>query len=337
MLNQSNRLIMKTNKLWMLAILFLAFFAVSCEDDEDPINEAQLLVEYLESAQGGNYAATAMAAIKTAEHVKTLNTAGTNYIIDIRAADAYAAGHVANAVNVAASDVFTHLEGTTADDDKDEIHIICYSGQSAAWATSLLRIAGYDNVFSMKWGMCSWHADFAGSWNNNTSNMYSSQFVDGNVEKGAVGELPVINTGKTTGEEILMVRVAEMFEAGFGATGAGAAEVFGALDNYYVANYWAEADYTHYGHIPGAMQYTPKTSMALDTELKTLPANETVVVYCWTGQTSANMAVYLRTIGYDAKTLKFGANGMIYDDLEAHKWSVGAIFNYEYVAPAPAK
>jgi rhodanese-related sulfurtransferase len=337
MLNQSNRVIMKTNKLWMIAILFLAFFAVSCEDDEDPINEAQLLVEYLESAQGGNYAATAMAAIKTADHVKTLNTAGTNYIVDIRAADAYAAGHVANAVNVPASDVFTHLEGTTADDDKDEIHIICYSGQSAAWATSLLRIAGYDNVFSMKWGMCSWHADFAGSWNNNTSNMYSSQFVDGNVEKGAVGELPVINTGKTTGEEILMVRIAEMFEAGFGATGAGAAEVFGALDNYYVANYWAESDYTKYGHIPGAMQYTPKTSMALDTELKTLPANETVVVYCWTGQTSANMAVYLRTIGYDAKTLKFGANGMIYDDLEAHKWSEGAIMGYDYVSAAPAK
>lgn len=322
----------------MLAILFLAFFAVSCEDDEDPtISEAQLLVEYLESTEGGNYVANGMAAIKTAEHVKTLNTAGTNYIIDIRAADAYAAGHVVNAVNVPANDVLTHLEGTTADDGKDEIHIICYSGQSAAWATSLLRISGYDNVYSMKFGMCSWHADFATSWNNNTSNLYSSEFTKDATSKGPAGELPLLTTGKTTGEEILMARVAEMFEAGFSVTGVSAAEVFGALDNYYIANYWGEADYTKYGSIPGAMQYTPKTSIQLDTDLKTLPAEGTVVVYCWTGQTSANMAVYLRTIGYDAKTLKFGANGMIYDDLEAHKWSEGAIMGYDYVAPEPAK
>ncbi len=331
MLNQSNRVIMKTNKLWMLAILFLAFFVVSCsDDDEDPINEAQLLVEYLESTQGGNYAGTTMAAIKNATHVKTLNTTGTNYIVDIRAAADYDKGHIENAVNVPATDVFTHLEGTTDDDDKDEIHIICYSGQSAAWATCLLRIAGYDNVYSMLFGMCSWHADFAGSWNNNVSNAWASAFEDGDVAKGPAGDLPVLSTGKTTGEEILMARIAEMFAAGFGPTGIGAAEVMGATENYYIANYWAPADYTKYGHVPGAMQYTPKTSMALDTELKTLPANETVVVYCWTGQTSANMAVYLRTIGYDAKTLKFGANGMIYNELEGHKWSEGAIMGYEF-------
>ena len=127
-------------------------------------------------------------------------------------------------------------------------------------------------------------------------------------------------------------------DSGDNITAGAAGDVFGALDNYYIANYWGEADYTKYGSIPGAMQYTPKTSIQLDADLKTLPTDKTVVVYCWTGQTSANMAVYLRTIGYDAKTLKFGANGMIYDDLESHKWSEGAIFGYDYVGmPAPAK
>jgi rhodanese-related sulfurtransferase len=115
--------------------------------------------------------------------------------------------------------------------------------------------------------------------------------------------------------------------------------VFGALDNYYIANYWSESDYTDIGHIPGAMQYTPKTSMALDADLLTLPSdpNETVVVYCWTGQTSANMAVYLRTIGYNAKTLTFGANGMIWDELPSHKWTTDTPKGYDYVKPAPAK
>jgi hypothetical protein len=186
----------------------------------------------------------------------------------------------------------------------------------------------------MKFGMSSWHDDFAGSWNNNVGSMYTSQFTADATPKGEAGELPVLNTGYETGEEILMARIEEMLAAGFGPTGIGASEVFGALDNYYIANYWGESDYTDIGHIPGAMQYTPKTSMQLDADLKTLPANETVVVYCWTGQTSANLAVYLRTIGYDAKTLKFGANGMIWDDLPSHQWTETTPMNYDYVAPA---
>jgi rhodanese-related sulfurtransferase len=323
-------MIMKTTKMWLLALIFLAFAAVSCDNEEDPVDEAKLLVEYLESGDGGNYANTAMAAIKSAEATRTGNIAGTVYLVDIRAAADFAAGHVENAVNVAAADLLTHLDGTDADDGKDVI-LICYSGQTAAWATCLLRLAGYDNAYSMLYGMCSWNTDFAGSWNSNVSNTWAASFEDDAVAKGPAGDLPVLNTGKTTGEEIMKVRVAEVLAEGFGAAAVGNAEVFGALDNYYVVNYWAEADYTKYGHIPGASQYTPKASIALDADLLTLPTDKPVVVYCWTGQTSANMAAYLKVIGYDAKSLKFGANGMIYDELEGHKWSEAAIMDYTYV------
>jgi len=322
---------MKTQRIWMLAILFLAFAATSCDKEEDPIDEAQVLAEYLESAAGGNYANTAMPAIVTAEKVHTMNTVGTNYIIDIRSAADFSAGHIENAVNVPQTDVLTHLEGTTDDDDKEEIHIICYSGQSAAWATCLLRLAGYDNAFSMKFGMSSWREENASPWQNNIGNAYESQFVTESTPKGASGNLPVLNTGLETGEEILAARIDEVFAAGFSAVGVGASTVFGALDNYYIVNYWPESDYTTYGHIPGAMQYTPKASMALDADLKTLPADETVVVYCYTGQTSANMAAYLSVLGYDAKTLTFGVNGMIYDVMDKSKWSDDAIMGYEVV------
>jgi len=321
---------MKTTKLWLVAMIFLAFAAVSCDntDDPDPVNEAQLLVEYLESAEGGNYANTAMAAIKTADVVKTGATAGTMYLVDVRAADDYANGHVAGAVNVSLGEVWAHLEGTT-DDDGKEVILICYSGQSAAWGTALLRMVGYDNVWSMKWGMCSWSTETAGSWNNSTANTYASAFEDVAVPKGEAGDLPVLNTGFTTGKEILEARVAEVFAEGFKEAAIGAGDVFGALESNYIVNYWAEADYVKYGHIPGAMQYTPKASISLDADLKTLPADEQVVVYCWTGQTSANMAAYLRVIGYNAKSLKFGSNAMIYDELEGHKWSETAIMGYD--------
>jgi rhodanese-related sulfurtransferase len=92
-----------------------------------------------------------------------------------------------------------------------------------------------------------------------------------------------------------------------------------AFDNRasnYTVNYWST---THYGagHLPGAVQYTPKSTLALSQELKTLPTDKPVVVYCYTGQTSAFIAAYLQVLGYDAKSLLFGANGMMYDTMVA--------------------
>jgi filamentous hemagglutinin family protein len=39
------------------------------------------------------------------------------------------------------------------------------------------------------------------------------------------------------------------------------------------------------------------------------------VIYCYTGQTSAYLTGYLRVLGYDARSLLFGANGMIFDKM----------------------
>jgi rhodanese-related sulfurtransferase len=321
---------MKTIKIWMLAILFLAFAAVSCDEEEKAVNEAQLLVEYLESADGGNYANTAMPAIKPADQVKTLNTAGTNYIIDIRSAADFATGHIPNAVNVAATDVLTHLESANLA-GKDEIIIVCYTGQTAGWVTCLLRVAGYDNAYSMKWGMCSWNAYFAGKWNSNISSMYSTQFTSDATSKGVAGELPTLNTGLKTGEEILEARIDDVFAEGFDVAKVDKATLFGALTDYYIVNYWPSAEYIDPGHIPGAVQYTQKESMLLAADLKTLPKDKKIAVYCYSGQTSANLAAYLRLIGYDAKTLLFGTNGMIYDDMTKNQWKEEEIKGYEYV------
>ena len=326
---------MKT-RIWMLAILAIFFVVVSCEKEgDDPINEAQVLAEYLESAEVGDYANTAMPAIIKAggtDGVKAMNELGSIYIIDIRAAEDFANGHIENAVNVGAKDVNSHLAGINMD-DYEKVAIVCYSGQSAAWATCIARLAGYDKVYSMKWGMSSWHEDFSGPWNNNTSNMYANEFTTDATEKGPAGDLPVLSTGGTTGAEILEARLTHVIGEGFGATAVSAAEVFGALDNYYIVNYWSAEHYANPGHIPGAMQYTPKASISLDADLKTLPTDKTVVIYCYTGQTSANMAVYLRTLGYDAKTLKFGVNSMIYDDVPKAKWNAEEVMNYAYVTP----
>ena len=83
------------------------------------------------------------------------------------------------------------------------------------------------------------------------------------------------------------------------------------------------------------MQYTPKESLKLSADLKTLPTDKPVVVYCYTGQTSANLAAYLRLLGYDARTLLYGANGMIYDLMVSNGMGVftdAEIKNYSYTS-----
>ncbi|MFO7671144.1 MAG: rhodanese-like domain-containing protein [Bacteroidales bacterium] len=323
---------MKITKIWMLAILFLALFAVSCDNSEDPVNEAQVLAEYLESADGGNYANTAMPAIVAADGVKTLMATGAVYIMDIRSAADYATGHIEGAVNVAAADVLSHLEGINAA-SYEKVAIVCYTGQTAAWATCLARITGYDNVFSMKWGMSSWNADFD-SWSGQTSNMYATQFKTEDYPKGPAGDLPSLNTGKTEGTEILAARVDDVLAEGFGTAAIAAADVYANPGNFYIVNYWPANQYADPGHMEGAMQYTPKESISLAADLKTLPTDKTIVVYCYSGQTSANLAAYLRVLGYDAKSLKFGTNAMIYDNMPASKWSATEIKGYDYVSSA---
>ncbi|MCD6345789.1 MAG: hypothetical protein J7L96_00070 [Bacteroidales bacterium] len=327
---------MSNLRFWMLSILCVSLLVTSCKKEEPPVNEAQVLVEYLESADSPlmkDYVSTDMPAIMLASDVKSMNETGQVYIIDIRSSADFAIGHIANAVNVAASDILTHIQEVDLSPYL-KVAVVCYTGQTAGWATCLLRIMGYDNVYSMKWGMCSWHSDFAGKWQSNIGNSHATEFTGDATAKGSVGDLPTLTTGKTSGQEILEARVAAVLAEGFGPAKVSSTEVFGAPSNYYVANYWKPEHYANPGHIPGAMQYTPKTSMKLAADLKTLPTDKPIVVYCYTGQNSANLAAYLRVLGYDAKSLLWGANGMIYDkcvEMSLPHFADSYIMNYDYV------
>jgi rhodanese-related sulfurtransferase len=325
-------------KFLFLSILFAAFLVTSCSKDEEKVNESQVLAEYLESTDsplGKDYVNTDMPTIMPASEVKTLNETGQVYIIDIRSEADFNAGHIANAHNVAIANLVTHIEGVDLT-PYTKVAVVCYTGQTSGWATSLLRLLGYEKAFSLKWGMCSWNEIFAGKWNTAVAsgNAYASQFTATATAKGAAGEMPELSTGKTTGQEILEARVDALLAEGFTPATVTNQTVFGALSSYYIVNYWPADQYADPGHIPGAIQYTPKETMKLATDLKTLPTDKPVVVYCYTGQTSAFLAAYLRLLGYDAKSLLYGGNGMIYDIMVAKNmtvWGNTQIMGYDYV------
>lgn len=139
-------------------------------------------------------------------------------------------------------------------------------------------------------------------------------------------------TGQTAGAALdgdpataVMDRLQAVLSHGFRSIGY--SEIEANPDDYFIINYFAHDDYMGQGnsgvpgHIPGAFQFTPYASLALDQMLDNIPADMPVVVYCWAGQHSARLVTYLNMLGYDAYSLRYGVNALFHSNLTAHRWT----------------
>ena len=250
------------------------------------------------------------------------------YVIDIRGEGDYnSPGHISGAVNSTLANIVT-AAGNAAG---KTIVVACQTGQTASHAVVALRLSGYPDAKVLKWGMSSWDISLAGSWNASTGNAGTTSSnwtaAPGALVANATFDSPTISSASTTGEGILAERVTYMLTNGF--KGVANADVLTTPSNYFINNFWAAADVEHYGHISGAYRISPLTIE--NGEMNNLNPAKQVVTYCWTGQTSSMITAYLNVIGYDALSLKFGANGMIYDDLASHQWSAAEAQGYPLV------
>jgi rhodanese-related sulfurtransferase len=329
----------KLKSLLYLIILLFIVGLTGCDDDStspDPVvNETEVILNFLENELNfpyGNFVATA-------ENIRTTLLASPNsqYIVDIRSAADFATGHINGAVQVNFTDLYNHITGVNTS-SYERVVLVCYSGQSAAYAAALLRAAGYANVFSMKWGMSGWHEDFAGPWLNNRSNARATQFVNTPAPaKPPKGELPEITTGFSEAVDIIDARVAELFTAGYTPATINHSSLYQNLSGYRIINFWPNNLYLSLGHIEGALNYPPDTDpWKSENDLMTLSTEVPNVIYCYTGQTSSYLAGYLRLLGYDARSLLYGGNAMIFDVMRnsgtANTFIPEAeIKNYDYV------
>ncbi len=280
-------------------------------------DEAQKLLAYLE--ENGDYVRgrSFPSLIKASEVYAELGS--NNYIIDLRSPESFAKGHIKGAHRVTFKDLPGYFQNEIKPSDYDKIVLVCYAGQLSGYATSLLRLKGYNNVYSMVWGMSGWNKDFAdNSWLDVVSDEYENQLDTVTHENAQAGDLPEINTGKTTGEEIAQTRFKKVFQNGVSEALISAEDVFANPDDYYVINYDRRDKYES-GHIPGAVRYKPHVTMGYVSEMQTIPTNKQVVVYCNTGQNSAFVTAYLRLLGYDAKSLMYGNNSFMHHKMVEEK------------------
>ncbi len=312
---------MKTFKrilIWV-AILPMAV-VISCKDD-DPVasnKNYEDLTEYLVANNMDLPAVLDAWIVAPPTSVDDVTAfLGNYYIMDIRAADDFEAGHIEGATN---STLGTIVADAAA--SNKTILVVCYTGQTASHATVALRLSGYPTAKVLKWGMSGWRADLAGKWLANSGNdngvigIGHTNWVTTSTATLETFNAPEWNTSASTPAEMLTERITLMTTEGF--QGVPSADVLATPTDFYINNYWAQADVDHYGHINSAYRILP-LSIA-NNEFKYYDPSKTVVTYCWTGQTSSMVTAYLNVLGYNAKSLKFGTNSMIYSALESHKF-----------------
>ena len=243
-----------------------------------------------------------------------------NLIVDLRKEESFAAGHIKGAVNVEFSNIPDFFTNRIKPFEYERIVVVCYSGQTSSYTASLLRLMGYGNVYAMRWGMSGWNKDFAGeAWLGAVSSDFEDKLeVQTNEKNSELFDFPVMNTGKSTGEEILTERFNNLFAAGFSDAIISAEKVFEQPGNFYVINYDRRDKYEA-GHIPGAIRYKPNGTLGIVSEMQTIPTDKEVVIYCGTGHNSGFVTAYLRLFGYDAKTLVYGNNAFMHTKMIQEK------------------
>jgi rhodanese-related sulfurtransferase len=305
--------------MFFMATILLSGFKSTAQDNLDSSkSEFGLLVQYLE--ENGNFINTEAPTLLLAEEIKD-NLANKKYlVIDTRSESWFAYGHIKNSVNVAPTELLNYFEKKITPANFDKIAIVCYSGQAAAYYTSLLRLAGYKNAYSLKWGMSSWANEFAEKmWVKNSTNLNAGKLQTTPNEMLANGQLPILKTGKTDAKEILNERLKGAFAKPYSEFIVKTDSIFKNPSAFYIVNYVNDEKY-NFGHLEGAVRYEPKASLSSTTSLYTIPSDKKVLVNCSTGQSAAYVVAYLHLLGYDVSNLAYGSNSFINTILVEKGW-----------------
>ncbi|MCU0508237.1 MAG: rhodanese-like domain-containing protein [Anaerolineae bacterium] len=239
------------------------------------------------------------------------------FMVDIRAPEDFANGHIKGAVNITGKALFTP-EGLAQLPRDKQIVLNCYSGQTASQSTAALRMMGYD-AYNLLYAVPSWGTNEKVTYPFTKEQSMGYAVSTEAASLGEAGELPA-PLGAT-----VEAAAAAYFAGGFKAVKA--SDVFANLNDGDTSNdpvildTRAPEDYAA-GHVPGAVNVNVK-EMFTAANLAKLPADKQIVSYCYSGQTASQVTGALRLLGYDAYNMQFGmASWAIVNDKSTPVWDV---------------
>ncbi|GAA0178038.1 hypothetical protein SH2C18_11600 [Clostridium sediminicola] len=232
--------------------------------------------------------------INQAKFIEKVQAGEDIFVLDIRTAEDYAAGHITGAVNAP--------WGTAISDNLDKlpsdktIMVYCYTGQTAGQTVALLNMAGFDaKSVNLGW-------------------MLGISKVEGyeDVTETTVTEFPEVEALSIDADIEKAIKeyyagLADVKETQFKnykISEDNAKKAVDTGDDTIVFLSIRSAEDFAAGHIEGATNIPWGNDMA--EQFGTLPTDKTIVVYCYTGQTAGQTVAALRLLGLDAVSLNGG-------------------------------
>ncbi len=304
----------------LACIIFLIYLTNAC--NRSPIDTgaetaeltSEIILQYLESNSNFINSRDVPAIISAASVFEKSDN--NILIIDIRNEDVFNKAHIHSAHNVRPDSILQFFENVIAPSAFEHIVIACDIGSRSAYVTAMLRLLGYHNVYSLRFGMSSWHAETA----QNTWLISQSSKLEGKLEtkgfaKPPKGALPNIKSSENQPYKKLRERIFHLLSKDINARFILHEDLEARYSDFFIINYWPERLYAQ-GHLPEAVQYTPRRDLHSETYLKSIPKDRPVVIYCFTGQHGAFATAFLHVLGYDVLSLDYGANSFIHNTLK---------------------
>ncbi len=245
-------------------------------------------------------------------------------VIDVRSEAEYSNGHIQGSVNIKNDQLFEYV-----DERKDQqIVLVSLTGQEASYYTSLFRIYGIENIYALRFGFAVWNTDFSDVWLNNAADKfitYNSQITNEEPPKNPLTDLPTLLNDDLSSDsrEVLKERIKFLMQQGFNDNQMGVLTektvdldgLFNIPNSYVICS----GDISLYnmngvGHLEGSTFYITlppnRSNFKSISFLQTLPTDRQIFIYSYSGQISAMLSAYLSTIGYDARSILFGAHNI---------------------------
>ena len=225
------------------------------------------------------------------EFVERVKLGDDMYIIDIRKADDYNAGHVVGAYNApwGTTVLADNLASIPMD---EEIYIYCYTGQTAGQTTALLSMAGFQ-ARSVTYGF-----NLGVKINEGYEEIVTTEAREfGEAVTEVAPELEAMIR-----DFFVALKTAAIPNNIISATDVNAIVEAGD-DSFQIVSIRQAEDFAK-GHVPTAINI-PFTA-GMNDSFDMLDMDKTIIIYCYSGQTAGQTVGALRALGYDAISMKSG-------------------------------
>ncbi|MDX1699578.1 MAG: rhodanese-like domain-containing protein [Melioribacteraceae bacterium] len=258
-------------------------------------------------------------------------------VIDLRDKDQFMTGRIPNSVNVRPDSIFKYVQDVAG--DSNLVVLVSETGELSAYISTLFWFMDYYNVYSLQFGIASWHEDFGNQIIEELeqrSLMTESDLTNDEFAKSDFSPLPELNLGDLSDiGEIVRKRCSEAIDDLFIINSLRDREkdsyliCYGNL-NLYKAHARAGPS-PGMGHPPGAVHYQHALIYDLESHanLQTIPSNKQIIIYSFSGQLAACTVAYLRILGYDAYSLRYGGSQLAYKRLLWNEFTRDEIFSVE--------